>query len=59
MIKIMPRWNPNATEFEVSVSYHKTRGDLVVLPKPISKLLGTPNTIKFVVKGKNIIIKMK
>ena len=50
----MPRWNPNATEFEVSISYHKTRGDLIALPKPISELLNKPDTIKFVIKGKKI-----
>lgn len=53
----MPRWNPNATEYEVSVSYHKTRGDLVVLPKPISELLDKPNMVKFVVKGKTVSVK--
>ena len=53
----MPRWNPNATEFEVSISYHKTRGDLMALPKPISELLGKPDTIKFVIKNNTIIIK--
>ena len=51
---VMPRWNPNATEFEVSISYHKTRGDLIALPKPISELLNKPDTIKFVIKGKKI-----
>ena len=36
----MPRWNSNATKFEVSVHYDNTRGDIVRLPKPISELLG-------------------
>ena len=50
----MTRWNPNATEFEVSVNYDDTRGDIVRLPKPISELLGKPDTIKFIIKGKKI-----
>ena len=45
----MPSWNPNATEFEVSINYDYTRGDIVRLPKPISKLLGKADTIKFTI----------
>ena len=53
----MPSWNPNATEFEVSINYDYTRGDIARLPKPISKLLGKPDTIKFIIKNNIIIIK--
>ena len=50
----MSRWNPNATEFEVSVNYDNTRGDIVRLPKPISELLRKPDTITFMIKGNKI-----
>ena len=39
----MPRWNPNATELEVSVNYDNTREDIVRFPKPISGLLRKPD----------------
>ena len=50
----MPRWNPNATKFEVSVNYDNIRGDIIRLPKPISEILEHPDTITFVIKGKKI-----
>lgn len=50
----MTRWKSDAKEFEVKINYHETRGDLIFLPKPISDLLGKPNTITFVIKGGKI-----
>lgn len=50
----MPKWKKDATEFEVHVTKHETRGSQTYLPKPIMDMLGDPDTIKFVVKGKHI-----
>ena len=52
----MPKWKKDATEFTVSVNYHPTRGTLVFLPKPIVELLGNPSRVRFIIKGKQIII---
>lgn len=50
-------WNPNATEFEDSTSYHKTHGDLIASSKPISELLGKADSIKFLIFKDEIIVK--
>jgi hypothetical protein len=50
----MPKWKKDATEFEVSVTHHETRGYQAYLPKPIMERLGDPDTIRFVVKGQKI-----
>ena len=55
--KILPKWKKDAKEFAVSVTHHKTRGYQSYLPKPIMELLGKPNSIKFVIKGKKIELK--
>lgn len=54
-----PRWKSDAKEFEVKINYHETRGDLIFLPKPISELLGKPDTVKFIIKNKRIRISNK
>lgn len=51
---MMPKWKKDATEFEVHVTKHETRGSQAYLPKPVMEMLGDPDTIKFVVKGKHI-----
>lgn len=51
---MVPKWKKDATEFEVSVTKHETRGSQTYLPKPVMDKLGNPDTIKFVVKGKHI-----
>ncbi len=56
----MTRWAKDATEFEVSVnnsrnkdgSYSKT----CRIPKPIVEMLRDPSSIKFKIKGRNIVI---
>lgn len=53
-ISCMPKWKKDATEFEVSVTYHDHRGYQAYLPRPVMEKLGDPDTIKFVVKGKHI-----
>lgn len=51
---IMPKWKKDAKEFVVSVSHHETRGDQTYLPKPVMKVLGKPDSIKFMIKGKKV-----
>jgi hypothetical protein len=50
----MPKWKKNATEFLVSINYVEKRGYQSSIPKPVIDLLGKPNAIKFLVKGKKI-----
>ena len=50
----MPKWKKDAIEFKVHVTHHETRGYQAYLPKPIMEILGDPETIKFVLKGKHI-----
>ena len=50
----MPKWKEGATEFTVSVEYHKVKGYSCTIPKPIVELLGEPKKLTFEVKGKKI-----
>jgi hypothetical protein len=50
----MPKWKKDATEFEVGISYSDKRGAQTSIPKPIWQILGHPETLKFVLKGKTI-----
>ncbi len=52
----MPRWKKDATEFVVSVSYEEKRGYQTYVPKPIMEKMGNPKFIKYVVKGKQILV---
>ena len=51
---VMPKWKKDAKEFEVGVSYNDVRGAQSSIPKPIWDILGNPETIKFVLKGKKV-----
>jgi hypothetical protein len=50
----MPKWKKDATEFKVGVNYNEVRGAQSSIPKPVVDVLGHPNVIKFVVKGKKV-----
>ncbi len=50
----MPKWKKDATEFEVGVSHNDIRGAQSSIPKPIWDILGHPDKIKFVLKGKKV-----
>ena len=43
----MGRWQKDAKEFTVSVTYHNTRGCQGYLPKPIMDRLGCPSHITY------------
>jgi hypothetical protein len=53
-IVILPKWKKNAKEFSVGVNYHDVRGAQSSIPKPVIEVLGKPDTIKFVIKGKKV-----
>ena len=55
-MKTIPRWNPNVIEFEVSVYYNNTCGDIIRLLKPISVILGNRNTATFIIRSKKVVI---
>ena len=50
------RWQPDATEFTVGMSYFEGRGYLCTVPKPIVRLLGLEDRITFKVSGKRVIV---
>ena len=50
----MTRWKKDAKEFEVTVNFEEKRGYQSYIPKPIMLLLGNPNSLKYMVRGKRI-----
>jgi hypothetical protein len=46
----MPKWKKDQKEFKVSVTYHEHRGCQAYLPKPIIEVLGTPKSIRFILR---------
>ncbi len=50
----MPKWKKGATEFRVSVNFHKTRGYQSSIPRPIMEALGEPEELAFIIKGKKV-----
>jgi hypothetical protein len=50
----MPKWKKDATEFTVSVNHNSERGYQSSIPKPIIEVLGNPQTITFILKGKKV-----
>lgn len=50
----MTRWKKDAKEFTVGISYSEKRGIQSYIPKPIIEILGNPEKLKFIIKGKKI-----
>jgi hypothetical protein len=50
----MPKWQKDAKEFAVSVTYHETRGYQCYIPRPLMEHLGKPHAVKFIIKGSRI-----
>jgi bifunctional DNA-binding transcriptional regulator/antitoxin component of YhaV-PrlF toxin-antitoxin module len=50
----MPRWKEGSLEFTVSVNSHETRGYQCTIPKPVIEVLGDPEKITFVIKGRKV-----
>ena len=54
----MPKWKKDAKEFEVSINYVDKRGYSSSIPRPVIEILGSPETIKFIIQGdKSVIVK--
>jgi uncharacterized protein YcgL (UPF0745 family) len=53
----MPKWKKDAKEFEVSINYVDKRGYSSSIPKPVVDILGSPETIKFIIlEGDNSVL---
>ena len=46
----MPKWKKDAKEFEVSINYVDKRGYSSSIPRPVIEILGSPETIKFIIQ---------
>lgn len=53
-ILCMPKWQKDQKEFIVSISYGKRRGNQTYIPRPIIEMLGHPENMKFVIRGKKV-----
>lgn len=53
----MPKWSKDAKEFEVKIHYDNEKGSQIRVPKPILEKMDNPETMTFVIDGKNIRIK--
>lgn len=52
----MPRWKEGTTEFVVSLNPTSgTHG--CKIPKPIVEMLGNPEKLRFVVRGRNVMVR--
>ena len=52
----MTRWKKDETEFTVGLFVDKSRGSMCVVPKPIVDMLGEPDSLKFRIKNKDILV---
>jgi hypothetical protein len=50
----MAKWREGATEFTVGVGYSENRGHACTIPKPVIEVLGDPERITFMIKGKRV-----
>jgi len=53
----VPKWKKNETEFNVSLD-ENSGSHICRVPKPIVEKLGIPDSIKFVIAGRNILVKV-
>lgn len=52
----MTRWKKDAKEFIVSLNDDGSQSVICRLPKPIFEKLGKPKNLKFMIKGKSIVV---
>ena len=52
----MTRWKENETVFTVRLSEDGRHSTICRVPKPIQNFLGNPNSVKFIIVDKKIII---
>ncbi|MCY4489970.1 MAG: hypothetical protein OXC46_00730 [Thaumarchaeota archaeon] len=55
IIQEMSKWKKNETKFEVALNY--ILGSYICrMPRPIVEMFGIPDGIRFVSKGKNMVV---
>lgn len=52
----MTRWKKDAKEFVVSLNDDGSQSVICRIPKPILEKLGDPKNLKFMIKGKSIVV---
>jgi hypothetical protein len=52
----LTRWKKDQKEFLVKLSFDGTNSTICRVPKPIIELLGSPENLKFIIRGKGIIV---
>ncbi|MBM3910918.1 MAG: hypothetical protein FJ356_04655 [Thaumarchaeota archaeon] len=52
----LTRWKKDAKEFGVRITEDNSGSLLCRIPKPVFEFLGAPDGLKFMIKGKNIVI---
>lgn len=52
----MPRWKKDQKEFSVKLTFDGANSTICRVPKPVMEFLGDPENLKFVIKGKEIIV---
>ena len=55
-ISCMPRWKKDQKEFSVKLTFDGANSTICRVPKPVMEFLGDPENLKFVIKGKGIIV---
>jgi hypothetical protein len=50
----MPKWQKDAKEFTVGVSFNKSRGYQAVVPKPVMAYLSNPVRLTFVLGRRKV-----
>jgi len=53
---VLTRWKKDQKEFSVKLTFDGANSTICRVPKPIIEFLGNPENLKFVIKGKGIII---
>ncbi|MDH3311583.1 MAG: hypothetical protein OEM28_00350 [Nitrosopumilus sp.] len=52
----MTRWKKNQKEFSVKLTFDGANSTICRVPKPIIEFLGKPENLKFVIRGKGIVV---
>jgi hypothetical protein len=53
----MPKWKKGETVFDVALD-ENSGSHICRVPKPVVEKLGIPNSIKFIIEGKKITVKV-
>lgn len=52
----MTRWKKGEKEFGVNLNNDSSGSQICRIPKPIVEMLGSPDNVKFVIRGKKITV---